>query len=72
MIAAGIALDAEGVPAMSDDNRIYFARRAQEEEERALQAADTEAQAIHRQLQRAYLEKALVGDRPGEASEPIG
>lgn len=58
---------------MSEDNRIYFARRAQEEEERAVHAADTGAEAIHRKLQRAYLEKALVGDRPGgEPADIIG
>ncbi len=50
---------------MSGDNRIYFARRAQEEQEQALHAADFGSASIHRQLQRAYLEKALVGDRPG-------
>lgn len=52
---------------MSEDSRIYFARRAQEEQEQAMGAADGGSAAIHRKLQRAYLEKALVGDRPGEA-----
>lgn len=58
---------------MSENNRIYFARRAQEEEEQALHAADNGSAAIHRQLQRAYLERALVGDRPGAMpAETVG
>lgn len=58
---------------MSDNNRIYFARRAQEEQDQALHAADSGSAAIHRQLQRAYLERALVGDRPTvEPVETVG
>jgi len=58
---------------MSDDNRIYFARRAQEEQEQALHASDGGSATIHRQLQRAYLEKALIGDRPaGSPAETVG
>jgi len=58
---------------MSEKDRIYFARRAQEEEEQALHAADDGSASIHRQLQRAYLERALVGDRPEPLpGEPVG
>jgi hypothetical protein len=58
---------------VSDNNRIYFARRAQEELEQALHASNGGSAAIHRRLQRAYLEKALVGDRPeAEPPETIG
>lgn len=56
---------------MSEDNRIYFARRAQEEQEQAVHAADFGSAQIHRQLQRAYLEKALVGDRPAASPTEI-
>jgi hypothetical protein len=57
---------------MSQHDRFYFARRAAEEAERAIAAADPEAAAAHRQLQRAYVEKALVGDRVTEPAEVIG
>ena len=57
---------------MQHHDRIYFARRAAEEQERALAAADDEAAEAHRQLQRAYLERASIGDRPGVESEIIG
>lgn len=49
---------------MADQDRIYFARRAAEEQELALSADDPEAAETHRKLQRAYLERASVGDRP--------
>lgn len=57
---------------MSDDNRIYFARRAAEEQERAIGATDPTARDVHMRLQRAYLEKASVGDRPAELSDEVG
>ena len=44
---------------MTQHDRFYFARRAAEEAERALAAADPEAAAAHRKLQRAYVEKAF-------------
>lgn len=54
---------------MEHHDRIYFARRAAEEQELA-QAADTpEGAQAHRKLQRAYLERASVGDRPAIAPE---
>jgi hypothetical protein len=49
---------------MEAKDRIYFARRAAEEEELALAAGDKGAAEAHRKLQRAYLERASVGDRP--------
>lgn len=48
---------------IEEASRIYFARRAAEEEERASQAADPLAAAAHRRLQRVYVERASVGDR---------
>lgn len=57
---------------MADHDRIYFARRAAEEQELATAAAKPEVADAHRKMQRAYLERASVGDRPGEQSETIG
>ena len=44
-------------------DRAYYAQRAAEELELAQNAADEEAAAAHRQLQKAYLERASVGNR---------
>ncbi len=49
---------------MATQDRIYFARRAAEEQELAQTAADPGVAQAHRKLQRAYLERASVGDRP--------
>ena len=57
---------------MADQDRIYFAQRAAEEQELATAASDPEVAKAHRQLQRAYLERASVGERPNEAPETIG
>ena len=57
---------------MSDQDRIYFASRAAEEEQRALAASDPLAAEAHRKLQRAYLERASVGDRPEQVSDLVG
>ena len=59
---------------MSTDDRIYFAQRAAEEQELASAAADPEVAEAHRKLQRAYLERASVGDRPAMQlpPQPIG
>jgi hypothetical protein len=57
---------------VSEHDRIYFARRAAEEQELALSADDEDAAAAHRRLQRVYLERALVGERPGNTPEVIG
>ncbi len=59
---------------MADNDRIYFARRAAEEEELARNAADPHVAETHRKLQRAYTERASVGERPATdaAAQPIG
>ena len=49
---------------MSAEDRIYFAQRAAEEQELAVAAGDPDVADAHRKLQRAYLERASVGDRP--------
>ena len=49
---------------MATQDRIYFARRAAEEQELAQSSADPGVAEAHRKLQRAYLERASVGDRP--------
>jgi hypothetical protein len=56
---------------MGDYDKGYFARRAAEEAELALAAGDPDAEAAHRRLQRAYIEKASVGDRPIEVEQPV-
>ena len=56
---------------MSQHDKTYFASRAAEEAELALTAADPEAQEAHRRLQRAYTERASVGDRVGQAAERV-
>lgn len=57
---------------MNDYDKGYFARRAAEEAELALAAADPEAQEAHRRLQRAYIERASVGGRTPAPSELVG
>ena len=57
---------------MSEQDRIYFAQRAAEEQERAQAASDGEAAAAHRKLQRAYLERASVGERPAPERDVVG
>jgi hypothetical protein len=57
---------------MPTHDRIYFARRAAEEQEQAVSASEPEVAEAHRKLQRAYLERASVGDRPNPAQETIG
>ena len=57
---------------MESEDRIYFAERAVEEEQLAQQASDPEAAEAHRKMQRAYLERASVGDRPHDSGEVIG
>jgi hypothetical protein len=49
---------------MENHDRIYFARRAAEEQELVRAAETPESAQVHRKLQRAYLERASVGDRP--------
>jgi hypothetical protein len=57
---------------MATQDRIYFARRAAEEQELASAASDPEVARAHRKLHRAYLERASIGDRPASAQETIG
>ena len=57
---------------MSEQDRIYFARRAAEEEKLADEAQEPQAAAAHRKMQRAYLERASVGERPHDEEEIIG
>ena len=57
---------------MSDQDRIYFARRAAEEQDRAVTADNPEAAETHRKMQRAYLERASTGERPPEPPQPVG
>jgi len=55
---------------MATQDRIYFAQRAAEEQERAAAAHEPEVAEAHRKLQRAYLERASVGDRPPASPQP--
>jgi hypothetical protein len=56
---------------MAEQDRIYFAQRAAEEQQLAVDSADPNTAEAHRKMQRAYLERASVGDRPN-ARETIG
>jgi len=55
---------------MSKEDRIYFARRAAEEQDRASAAQDPNVVDAHKKMQRAYLERASTGDRPLNQVEP--
>ncbi|MEA3080560.1 MAG: hypothetical protein QOD54_228 [Sphingomonadales bacterium] len=57
---------------MADEDRIYFAQRAAEEQELASTASDPGIADAHRKMQRAYLERASIGDRPEARRETIG
>ena len=57
---------------MDQKDRAYYAQRAAEELELALAATDADAAAAHRELQRAYLERASVGNRPATVDEVVG
>ncbi|MES2119018.1 MAG: hypothetical protein V4513_00390 [Pseudomonadota bacterium] len=57
---------------MATEDRIYFARRAAEEQERADAASNPDVASAHRKMQRAYLERASTGDRMPEPNDPIG
>jgi hypothetical protein len=50
-------------------DRVYFAHRAAEEEELALAANDPDTAQAHREMQRAYLERASIGDRPDQGQK---
>ena len=53
-------------------DRAYYAQRAAEELELARSAKDEDAAEAHRKLQRAYVERASIGDRPELSADPIG
>lgn len=53
-------------------DRAYFAQRAAEELELAQSASDQDAAAAHRKLQRAYLERASIGERDVPQADEIG
>jgi len=57
---------------MAEQDRIYFAQRAAEEQELASAASDPEVAKAHREMQRAYLERASVGERPTTTPEIVG
>jgi hypothetical protein len=57
---------------MESRDRIYFAQRAAEEQKLAETASNPEQAKAHRKLQRAYLERASVGDRPTDQAQLIG
>jgi len=57
---------------MSEYDKGYYARRAAEEAELANAAKDPDAQEMHRRLQRAYIERASIGDRAVEPVESGG
>jgi hypothetical protein len=54
---------------MADHDRVYFAQRAAEEQELAEASSNPEQAEAHRKLQRAYLERASVGERPTETPQ---
>ena len=55
---------------MASEDRIYFAQRAAEEQELAQSATSPDVAEAHRKMQRAYLERASVGDRPDTPTPP--
>ena len=57
---------------MDNKDRIYFARRAAEEQELAIAASDPSVVKAHSELQRAYLERASVGERPQPVTDRVG
>ena len=54
---------------MATQDRIYFARRAAEEQDLTTGASDPKVADAHRKLQRAYLERASVGERTASAAQ---
>src|SRR5579872_1023017 len=56
---------------VATQDRIYFAQRAAEEQDRAITATDPDVAEVHRRLQRAYLERASVGDRQNFAPSAV-
>ena len=56
---------------MADHDRIYFARRAAEEQELAQASSNPQQAEAHRKLQRAYLERASIGERPLQSDQSV-
>ena len=56
---------------MATQDRIYFAQRAAEEAANAAAATNPDVAEAHRKLQRAYLERASVGERPATPAQPV-
>ena len=54
---------------METPDRIYYAQRAAEDQDLAEAATHPDQAEAHRKLQRAYLERASVGERPAEARQ---
>lgn len=57
---------------MEQQDRAYFAQRAAEEQELAVSARSDAAAAVHRKMQRAYLERASIGGRDLPEAGAIG
>ena len=57
---------------MDKQDRIYFARRAAEEQELAQTAGTPEVADAHKRMQRAYLERACTGERPQAVERLVG
>ncbi len=57
---------------MATEDKGYYARRAAEEAELAARAGDPSAAAVHRKLQRGYVERASIGERKQQPADPIG
>ena len=53
-------------------DRAYYAQRAAEEFELARAATDKDAADAHRKLQKAYLERASIGERAMPIADEIG
>ena len=51
---------------MATEDRIYFARRAAEEQELAKAASNPDVASAHRKMQRAYLERERDASRGSE------
>src|SRR5262249_42372276 len=63
---------AGGSSVMDEKDRVYFARRAAEEQELAAAASDPNVARAHQRMQRAYLERATAGARPEYVSDLVG
>src|SRR3954470_18756565 len=72
VLSAMVAAAQNRSGAMSNQDRIYFARRAAEEQDRAVASEDPNVADTHPKLQRAYLDRASTGARPANQSQPVG